>query len=110
MYKPGDMHKPGGDPNHRPGHDPKAMGPHQERGQGKPQGEDCMKIADKVRNEANKCLKMKNRDKRQACMDKVGEHVERSPEECRGGAIEPVKMEVMEKEKQTYPDQEPTVR
>jgi hypothetical protein len=80
----------------------------------KPEGgkaADCSKILEKIKKAADACLKLKARDKRQACMDKVGEQVEGSsfPAECRE-AVAPLKQQVMEKEKQLYPNQEPTVK
>ena len=87
--------------------------PGDDKGQ-KPEGgkaADCSKIIEKNKKAADACLKIRARDKRQACMDKIGEQVEGSgfPAECRA-AVEPLKQQVMEKEKQLYPNQEPTVK
>jgi hypothetical protein len=87
--------------------------PTDDKGQ-KPEGTksaDCSKVVEKLKKAADACLKLKARDKRQACMDKIGNEVESSnfPAECRQ-AVEPLKQQVMEKEKQLYPNQEPTVK
>ncbi len=66
----------------------------------------CEKLAQTIKPIAEECLKLKELPKRTQCFDKIGQEIKKVAQN--GGcdkALDPIKHEIMSKEKQLYPTQ-----
>lgn len=104
--KPGDMPKGQPGPNGQAGAPPNAQ-----------PAKECPKMVAKLRQEADKCLKIKTAskdkgpNKRKECFDKVGEHIQKEKmEEMCGEVVTQMKTEYQNKEAQMYPNDPPSIQ
>ena len=108
--QPGQMGQPtSGQPN-------QPNQPGQGQGQGQGQGPAvpaavCEKLPQMIKPKAEECLKIKEQPARSQCFDRIGQEIGKvAPNGACDKAIEPLKREIMAKEKQMYPKQNPSIK
>ena len=71
----------------------------------------CDKLPQSIKPQADECLKMKEQPKRAQCFDKIGQEIQKvAPNGGCDKALDPLKHEIMSKEKQMYPKQSPALK
>jgi hypothetical protein len=71
----------------------------------------CEKLPQTIKPKAEECLKIKEQPARSQCFDKIGQEIQKvAPNGGCDKALEPLKREIMAKEKQMYPKQAPSIK
>jgi len=71
----------------------------------------CDKLAPTIKPKAEECLKIKDQSARKQCFDKVGQEIQKvAPNGGCDKNLDPLKREMMSKEKQLYPTQNPSLK